>query len=78
MIEHAEGIYNFYVYILTNKNKTALYIGVTNDLKRCLKEHKEKINQKVLLQGIMFNFCFIMNISLGYSLLLLVRKKSKI
>ncbi|TDD99594.1 GIY-YIG nuclease family protein [Flavobacterium cellulosilyticum] len=46
MIEYTEGIYNFYVYILTNKNKTVLYTGVTNDLKRRLREHKEKINSK--------------------------------
>lgn len=46
MIEYTEGIYNFYVYILTNKNKTVLYTGVTNDLKRRLQEHKEKINLK--------------------------------
>ena len=46
MIEYTEGIYNFYVYILTNKNKTVLYTGVTNNLKRRLQEHKEKINPK--------------------------------
>ena len=44
MIEYTEGIYNFYVYIITNKNKTVLYTGVTNSLKRRLIEHKEKIN----------------------------------
>ena len=44
MIEFTEGIYNFYVYILTNKAKTVLYIGVTNNLKRRLQEHNEKIN----------------------------------
>ncbi|WP_102978539.1 MULTISPECIES: GIY-YIG nuclease family protein [Chryseobacterium] len=27
------GIHNYYVYILTNKIKTVLYTGVTNDLK---------------------------------------------
>lgn len=46
MIEYTEGIYNFYVYILTNKNKTVLYTGVTNNLKRRLKEHKNHINSK--------------------------------
>lgn len=46
MIEYTEGIYNFYVYILTNKNKTVLYTGVTNDLKRRLQEHKGKTNPK--------------------------------
>jgi putative endonuclease len=34
---------NYYVYILTNKNKTVLYTGVTNDLKRRLHEHMNGI-----------------------------------
>lgn len=46
MIEFTEGIYSFYVYILTNKNKTVLYTGVTNDIRRRLKEHREKTNPK--------------------------------
>ncbi|AWX44883.1 hypothetical protein HME9304_01888 [Flagellimonas maritima] len=29
-----------YCYILTNKNKTVLYIGATNDLRRRTSEHK--------------------------------------
>jgi len=31
----------FYVYILTNKNHTTLYIGMTNNLKRRLIQHKK-------------------------------------
>ena len=33
-----------WVYILTNKNNTTLYIGVTNDLSARLSEHKKKQN----------------------------------
>lgn len=32
------------MYILTNKNNTVLYVGVTNDLIRRISEHKEKLN----------------------------------
>jgi putative endonuclease len=35
------GTHNYYVYIVTNKNKTVLYIGVTNNLKRRLYEHQQ-------------------------------------
>ncbi len=44
MIEFTEGIYKFYVYILTNKNKTVLYTGVTNNLQQRLFQHKIKKN----------------------------------
>ncbi|MGB0879283.1 MAG: GIY-YIG nuclease family protein [Polaribacter sp.] len=46
MITHTQGIYNFYVYILTNKHKTVLYTGVTNNLKVRLQQHKTKYNPK--------------------------------
>jgi len=33
----------YYVYIMTNKNNTVLYSGITNNLTRRVYEHKEKI-----------------------------------
>ena len=41
------GTHNYYVYILTNKNKTVLYTGVTNDLKSRLyyHEHPDALNK---------------------------------
>ena len=32
--------HNYFVYIITNKNKTALYTGVTNNLQRRMYEHE--------------------------------------
>ena len=33
-------------YILTNKNHSVLYIGVTSDLQNRVREHKEKVRAK--------------------------------
>ena len=33
----------YYVYIMTNKNNTVLYTGITNHLKRRIYEHKLKL-----------------------------------
>lgn len=35
-----------FIYILTNKNNTTLYIGVTSDLPRRILEHKQKKYKK--------------------------------
>ena len=34
-----------YIYLLTNKNNSVIYVGVTNDIKRRLYEHKLGINE---------------------------------
>lgn len=35
-----------YIYIMSNRNRTTLYIGVTSDLKRRVAEHAEGIGAK--------------------------------
>ena len=33
----------YYVYMMTNKNDNVIYTGITNNLKRRVYEHKEKL-----------------------------------
>ncbi|AYO56936.1 endonuclease [Chryseobacterium sp. 6424] len=46
MDHFTEGFHTYYVYILTNKNRTVLYTGVTNNLHRRLHEHHIKFNPR--------------------------------
>ena len=43
MQDLSQGFHTYYVYILTNKNRTTFYIGVTNNLKIRLRQHLETI-----------------------------------
>ena len=38
-----KGTHNYYVYILTNKNRTVLYTGITNDLVSRIRFHRENV-----------------------------------
>ncbi|WP_165020928.1 GIY-YIG nuclease family protein [Dysgonomonas sp. ZJ279] len=52
-------MHNYYVYIITNKSKAVLYIGVTNDLARRLYEHQEDSgNGKRHFTG-RYNICYL-------------------
>ena len=55
------GTHNYYVYILTNLNKTVLYIGFTNDLKARLYWHQnpDAMNKHFYFKIQMFLFSLL-------------------
>jgi putative endonuclease len=56
--------YNFFVYVITNRNKNVLYIGVTNNLQRRLTEHYDNQGNSATFAGnITVTTCFTTNVS---------------
>ena len=45
MLNPQIGFHTYYVYILTNKHRSTFYIGVTNNLKLRLEQHKNSYNK---------------------------------
>jgi putative endonuclease len=43
-----EGYHTYYIYIITNKAKSVLYIGVTNNLKVRLKQHHDNLENNTI------------------------------
>ncbi len=37
---------NYYVYMMSNRHKTVLYVGITNDLPKRVFEHKNHLDKK--------------------------------
>ena len=49
----------YFVYIITNKNRTVIYTGVTNNLKRRLIEHKEQRGNPKSFSG-RYHTCYLL------------------
>ena len=59
MLNPQKGFHSYYVYIITNKYRSTFYIGVTNNLKRRLLEHKNKIIAKKKTFAAKYNIEFL-------------------
>ena len=46
-----------YIYIMTNKNKTTLYIGVTSDLDNRVLEHREHMDSRSFTSRYKLEYC---------------------
>ncbi|WP_166925361.1 GIY-YIG nuclease family protein [Flavobacterium poyangense] len=51
--------HTYYVYIITNKYRSSYYIGVTNNLRARLRQHKENIENKTKTFASRYNIKFL-------------------
>ncbi|WP_338841907.1 GIY-YIG nuclease family protein [Flavobacterium ginsenosidimutans] len=47
MFNSQKGYHTYYIYIITNRHRSTFYIGVTQNLKERLKQHKENIENNI-------------------------------
>ena len=66
-----------FIYILTNKNKTTLYIGVTSDLPKRIFQHKIRFLKTHSLLNIIWNIAYIMKNMIVLNMLFNGKRKSK-
>ncbi|WP_394776292.1 GIY-YIG nuclease family protein [Flavobacterium sp.] len=59
-MQFQEGYHTYYIYILTNKTKTVLYTGVTNNLMQRLNQHTENIILKNKTFASKYNVQFLL------------------
>ena len=67
--------HNYYVYILTNPNRTVLYVGVTNDLARRLVEHYANKGKSKTFAGRYYAYSLIYYEHFQYILQAIAREK---
>jgi putative endonuclease len=53
------GFHTYYVYIITNKYRSTFYIGMTNNLKLRLQQHKDNLEQGIKTFASKYNLEFL-------------------
>jgi putative endonuclease len=59
MFEHNEGHHTYYVYIITNNYRSTYYVGMTNNLRQRLEQHKENIEKGIKTFASKYNIEFL-------------------